>query len=79
MIGDSNDEANFPHKLLLLTNTQVSKIHKAIANDSSVNIKFLKTQLFKMVQFGGFLPLTSDPLDLLPPFKIRRSIPNSNN
>ena len=31
--GDSNDENNFPHKLLL-TNTQVSKLHKAFANGS---------------------------------------------
>ena len=28
IIGDSNDENNFPHKLLL-TNTQVSKLRKA--------------------------------------------------
>ena len=27
IVGDSNDETNFPHKLLL-TNTQVSKIRK---------------------------------------------------
>ena len=31
--GDSNDENNFPHKLLL-TNTQVPKLHKAFANGS---------------------------------------------
>ena len=31
LMGSSNDETNFPHKLLL-TNTQVSKIHKAFAN-----------------------------------------------
>ena len=37
-VGDSNDENNFPHKLLL-TNTQVSKSRKAFANDSSANIK----------------------------------------
>ena len=36
--GDSNDENNLPHKLLL-TNTQVSKLHKAFANNSSANIK----------------------------------------
>ena len=36
--GDSNDENNFPHKLLL-TNTQVSKLRKAFANNSSANIK----------------------------------------
>ena len=28
VVGDSNDENNFPHKLLL-TNTQVSKLRKA--------------------------------------------------
>ena len=39
LIGNSNDETNFPDKLLL-TNTQVSKIGKAFANDSSANIKF---------------------------------------
>ena len=36
--GDSNDENNFPHKLLL-TNTRVSKLRKAFANGSSANIK----------------------------------------
>ena len=40
LIGNSNDETNFPHKLLLLANTQVSKICKAFANRSSVNMKF---------------------------------------
>ena len=52
MIGNSNDETNFPHKLLL-TDTQVSKICKTFANSSSVNIKFSKTQLSKIVQLGG--------------------------
>ena len=37
--GGSNDDNNFSHKLLL-TNTQVSKLHKAFANNSSANIKF---------------------------------------
>ena len=45
-IGDSNDENNFPHKLLL-TNTLVSKLCKAFTNNSSANIKLSKTQLFK--------------------------------
>ena len=36
-VGDSNDENNFPHKFLL-TNTQVSKLRKAFADDSSSNI-----------------------------------------
>ena len=52
MIGDS--EINFPHKLLL-TNRQVANIHKAFANNSSVNIKLSKTQLSKMILSGGFL------------------------
>ena len=54
IIGDSNDENNFSHKLLL-TNTQFSKIRKAFANGSSANIKFSKTQLFEIVQSGGIL------------------------
>ena len=33
-VCDSNDENNFPHKFLL-TNTQVSKLRKAFADDSS--------------------------------------------
>ena len=56
LIGNSNDETNFPYKLLL-TNTQVSKICKAFANGSSANIKFLKTQLSKIVQLGGLMSL----------------------
>ena len=54
VVGVSNDENNFRHKLLL-TNTQVSKLHKAFANNSSVNIKLSKTQLNKIIQSGRFL------------------------
>ena len=36
-VSDSNNEIYFPHKLLL-TKTQVSKICKAFANNSSANI-----------------------------------------
>ena len=32
MIGDSNDEANFPHELLL-TDRQISNIRKAFSNN----------------------------------------------
>ena len=53
VIRNSNDETNFPHKLLL-TDTQVSKTCKALANDSSANIKFSKTQLSE-IQSGRFL------------------------
>ena len=38
MIGNSDDETNFPHKLLL-TNRQVSNLRKTFANHSSTNIK----------------------------------------
>ena len=54
MIGDSNDQTNFPHQLLL-TDRQVSSIRKAFANNSSVDIKFSKAQLSKMIQSGRFL------------------------
>ena len=53
-VGESNDETNFPHKLIL-TITQVLKVRKAFANGSSANIKLSKTALSKMVQLGGFL------------------------
>ena len=46
VIGDSNDENNVPHKLLL-TNTQVWRLRKGFSNNSSANIKLLKTQLNK--------------------------------
>ena len=49
VVGDSNDENNFSHKLLL-SNTQISRIRKAFANNSSANIKLSKTQLHKIGQ-----------------------------
>ena len=54
VVGDSNDENNFPHKLLL-TNTQVLKLSKAFTNSSSANVKLSKTQLHKTEQSRGFL------------------------
>ena len=45
LMGFSDDETNFPHKLLL-TDIQVSKICKAFANDSSANINISKIQLW---------------------------------
>ena len=56
MVRNSNDETNFLHNLIL-ANTQVSSIRKALANNSSTYIKFSKTQLTKMIKLGGFLPL----------------------
>ena len=61
VVGDSNDENNFPHKLLL-TNTLVSKLRKAFANGSSVNIKLSETQLHKIGQSGGFLGRLLGPI-----------------
>ena len=61
VVGDYNDENNFPHKLLL-TNTEVSKLRKTFANNSSVNIKLSKTQLHKIGQSGGFLGRFIEPL-----------------
>ena len=61
MIGDSNDKTNFPHELLL-TDRQVSSIRKAFANNSSINIKFSKTHLSKMIQSGEFLGKLLGPL-----------------
>ena len=54
MVGDSNDNTNFPQELLL-TNRKVANIPKAFANHSSTDIKLSKTQLSKMIQLGGFL------------------------
>ena len=42
VVGESNDENNFPHKLLL-SNTQVSKLGKTFANNSSANMKLSKS------------------------------------
>ena len=61
VVGDSNDENSFPHKLLL-TNTQVLKLRKDFSNNSSANIKLLKTQLDKTGQSGGYLGWLVGPL-----------------
>ena len=67
MVGNSDDEANFPHKLLL-TNRQILSLRKIFNNHTSADIKFSKAQLTKM-QKGGFLrflaPLLKSGLPLL--------------
>ena len=67
MVGNSDDEANFPHKLLL-TNRQTLSLRKAFPKHTSVDIKLSKTQLIKM-QKGEFLkflmPLLKSELPLL--------------
>ena len=64
MVGNSNDNTNFPHELLL-TNRQVANIRKAFAKNTSIDIKLSKTQLSKMIQSGGFLPLLKTGLPLM--------------
>ena len=76
LLLNSNDENNFSHKSLL-TDTQVLRIHIAFANGSSANIKFSKTQLFKMIQLGGFF--TSDPLDVFGPLSLFKIINSKGN
>ena len=72
MVGDSNDNTNFPHKLLL-TDRQVANSRKAFSENSSTDVKFSKTQLLKMMHSGGFLgklsgklagPLTKEAMPL---------------
>ena len=61
IIGNSDDETNFPHKLLL-PNRQVTTLHKAFANHTSTGIKLSKTRLSNMIQLGGFLGKLLGPL-----------------
>ena len=61
MVGNSNDDANFPRKLLL-TNRQVSNLLKTFANNLSTAIKLSTTQLSEMIQSGGFLCRVIRPL-----------------
>ena len=61
MVGNSNDNTNFPHELLL-TNRQVANIGKAFANHPSIDIRLSKTHLSKMIQSGGFLGNLLDKL-----------------
>ena len=61
MVGNSNDNTNFPHELLL-NNRQVENIRKAFANHLPTDIKLSKTQLSKMIQSGGFLGRLLGPL-----------------
>ena len=61
MVGNSNDNTNFPNELLL-TNRQVENIREAFAKNASTDIKLSKTQLAKMIQSGGFLGKLLGPL-----------------
>ena len=61
MVGNSDDETNFLHKLLL-TKRQVLNLCRALANHTSTDIRLSQTQLFKMIQSGGFLGRLLGPL-----------------
>ena len=61
MVGNFDNNTNFPHELLL-TNRQVANIRKAFANNLSTDVKFSKAQLSKMIQSGGFLGKLLGPL-----------------
>ena len=61
MIGNSDDNTNFPHELLL-TNGQLANLRQAFSNRTSADIKLSKTQLSKMIQSGGFLGRLLGPL-----------------
>ena len=50
------------HINLLLTNRQVANLCKSLVNNSSVNIKLLKTESSKIIQSGGFLVSLVGPL-----------------
>ena len=69
VIGNSNDETNVLHKLLI-TDTQVSGIQKAFEKVSSANMKLLKTQLSKMIQSVRFLELIDKMLVPAMEFKL---------
>ena len=47
---------------MLLTERQVSSLHKSFANNSSANIKLSKTQLSNLIQSEGFLSRLLGPL-----------------
>ena len=61
IIGNSDDEINFPHKLAL-TNREVANLRKAFASYLSTNIRLSKTKLSKMIQSGRFLGKLLGPL-----------------
>ena len=56
MIGNSDDNTNFPHELLL-TNRNVANLRKDFAKNASTDI-----MLSKMIEYGGFLGRLLGPL-----------------
>ena len=72
---------------MLLTATQVSRLCKAFATNSSTNTKFSKTQMYKAVQSEGFLPFgpqrianpksSMNPIENLVPKSLKDSLKHS--
>lgn len=54
MVGNSNYEYNFPHKLLL-ADTEVPRHRKAVSSNTSADIELAKAEISKIIQLGGFL------------------------
>ena len=54
VVGDSNDENSFQHELLL-TKTQVLRLRKAFANNSSANINRTIAKIEQSREFQGRL------------------------
>ena len=61
MIGNSDDETNFPHKFLL-TNREVANLRRVFANHTSTDIKLSRTHLSNMIKLGEFLGRLLGPL-----------------
>ena len=61
MIGNSDDETNFPHQLLL-TKGQVANLRKTFANNLLSDIMLSTAQLSKTIDSGGFLGKLLGPL-----------------
>ena len=53
MSSNSNDEANFSHKLLITDRQILSR--RTFANNLSTDIKLSDTQISKIIQLGRFL------------------------
>ena len=47
---------------LLLADRKVSNLCKPFLNNSATNVKFSRTQMFKIIQLGGFLGKLLGPL-----------------
>ena len=61
MVGSSDDDTNFPHRLLV-TNRQVRNLRKAFSNHLPTDIKLSKPQISRMARWRGFLDRLLGPL-----------------